>query len=302
MVDHTSLENWQAKASRVRISPFPHVTNFCRETMDTERNHIDHNLPPPESLVDKLSSVPPMLLDRNAPPLNATEANTLQEQWNLFWSIRHNEGKSNDQLDVSPTLQATRLLSNNSLLHHMRFDAQKVHQILHSGIISGEIGFDQKIPTSEDGETHYCADFFVHYSVETIGVYIQRAQVAKMGNGSIRKRPMESYNCPNSSNECIAFVIGGNQPLLTGLLTHSGTGLETSNLKGFNVSFPYGSDMPAEAARHLAVLVGIPSNLISTIVVGGKLARNQERMNGLKESILNAGLEIAICDHEGKSV
>lgn len=24
VVDHTSLENWQAKASRVRISPFPH--------------------------------------------------------------------------------------------------------------------------------------------------------------------------------------------------------------------------------------------------------------------------------------
>ncbi|MFZ2803959.1 MAG: hypothetical protein WA001_01930 [Patescibacteria group bacterium] len=235
---------------------------------------------------------PTIEIHNSAPPLEIPEKKILEEQWNEFWRLR--------RLQTAPAeIPQSDRLNNGDLLHHTSYNETTLAHILKSGIISGEIGDGEKETRPEDSETHYCADFFVNQGDKDITDYISFATTPQLV-GRLKMKPMESFSCPTEKNDAIAIVIDSSGPELDKLLERSATGLESDKLKNFHVRFPNEANKPESAKRHLAVLVGIPANFIKTIVVGGKISQDQEKIKQMKKLIQAAGLEIAIRNTNGE--
>ncbi len=240
--------------------------------------------------------IPRLLIDKTAPVLDEKSMRTLEEQWEKFWRLRFTE----QEREISAE-QGTRLLKNDALLHHLAYDENTLPKILQSGILLGELGYNEKETQPEDAETHYCADFFVNQNNKSVAEYIDYAQGMEESLGKIKKKRMESYMCPKENNDRIAIVIDQQKSELVDLLSHSATGIDADSLLDFGVRFPNG-DKPEITKRHLAVLVGIPANFISSIIIGGKLADDQERISKLKELVVNSGLDIQLLDYKGEKI
>lgn len=248
-----------------------------------------------EAHTEKEPQIPELSIHETSPHLENQQAQILKEQWERFWQLR-----STKQKQVASVEQNASLLKDGDLLHNLRYDEAALAQILKSGIISGELGYGEKEMRAEDAETHYCADFFVNQGDKTVSEFVEYAYGNEEKMGMIRKKRIESYACPREQNDSIAVVVGSHQPELTELLQHSATGFDTSQLDKFPLRFPYNSDKPEIAKRHLAVLVGIPANYISKLVIGGKLASNPERLAKLKELVGASGLNILILTYKGE--
>lgn len=245
--------------------------------------------------------VPELTVHETSPSLEGEAAKVLKEQWEKFWQLRFakSEGEVSEPEEVAQNLA---LLKAGTLLHNLSYDEVALSKILQSGILSGELGYGEKETRAEDAETHYCADFFVNQRDKSIQEYIEYAYGNEENIGNIRKKRIESFNCPREQNDCIAVVVDPSKPELADLLQHSATGVDASRLANFPVRFPYEADRPEIAKRHLAVLVGIPANYISLLVIGGKLANDQEKLGKLKELIASSGLDIPIISFKGERV
>jgi hypothetical protein len=217
----------------------------------------------------------------------------LDEQWKEFWRLRKIKQES------AAETPASNHLKDGYLLHQTGYNETVLSHILKSGIVSGEIGDGEKETRPEDNETHYCADFFVNQGDRSFADYVTFATSPQFV-GKLKMKPMESYNCPTEKNDGIAIVIDPTQPELVELLGRSATGLDVRLLEDFHVRFPKGTDKPESAKRHLTVLVGIPANFITTIVVGGMIAQDQQQLNKLKMMVANAELDIPIRNTKGE--
>lgn len=106
--------------------------------------------------------LPPTM--RHDRPLSAEDLETVRQQWQLLHEISTvlipNE---------IPIRRAAGLpeLPRGTLAHGTVFDLDKMRSIAERGIVSGEM-----IGIGEDGETHYCADFFRVPEDMSIGEYV----------------------------------------------------------------------------------------------------------------------------------
>lgn len=183
----------------------------------------------------------------------------------------------------------------------MQYNEVALSNVLASGVLAGELGYQEKETMPEDAETHFCADFFVNYGEKSVPDYIAFAQSFQQKEGSrLKVKQIESYNCPQANNDSIAIIIDPLHPELRELLMHAGTAVQPGGLKGFPVSFPKAGASEEVARRHLAVLVGIPANFITGIVVGGKISADSEKLSQVKQLISEANLQIPILDTKGE--
>ena len=245
----------------------------------------------PKFVADKPQDIPNLHIHQTAPTLDESAAAMLQEQWQRFWTLRAQKRRE-------ASVQSAHL-DNGYLLHHVRYDENLLAGIFRTGILSGELGFSGKEPTPEDAETHYCADFFINYGAKSISEYIDYSHGTEEGLGIIRKKRIEAYACPDDSNDSIAIVIDSSAPELRQLLNYSASGVTAERLKAFSIRFPY-ADKPEITKRHLAVLVGIPSNFITSVIIGGKLANDPQRLLRVKEMIQNTGRNVSVFDYKGQ--
>ena len=155
--------------------------------------------------------------------------------------------------------------SQGTLIHGTSmYDEEMLSNISKTGILTG-----QAIGISEDGETYYCADFHRVCEDTTISGY----------NSEF------TYNdgrCPfgrrSDNSNAVAFVIVPNEynrELLSYDCYRDGT-VESDITKSF-INY-----MPIEdKEKASSILYGVPSSCINGIVVGGRVACNEERINYL---------------------
>ncbi len=231
---------------------------------------------------------PELKLHPTAPELTALQRTILEGQWHNFWMFR-------DQPQVIEPFNGT--IGEGWLVHQTRYEPLKVDAILEAGVVSGELGFVGKKPIAEDGETHFCADFFVNQETQDVKTYTERATTPAKTSSGLKSPQMEHYSVP-ANNKNLAFVIDPNK-LPQELLHYSTTGLDKDRgvLKDWPIRFPY--DSQENATRHLAILVGIPANYINGIVVGEQLAVDSESITHLKNSILKTQLSIPLYTSAG---
>ncbi|MBI2612976.1 hypothetical protein HYW59_04205 [Candidatus Kaiserbacteria bacterium] len=244
--------------------------------------------------------IPELKTHETSPRLEAGAAQVLKNQWEKFWELRFTKPKGN--VSTEKSAQDPNLLKDGTLLHNLRYDENALSKILQSGVLSGELGYGEKESRAEDAETHYCADFFVNQGDKSVAQFVEFAYGNEENVGSLKKKRIESFSCPREQNDSIAVVVDPSKPELAELLQHSATGIDASRLANFPVRFPYGAEKPDIAKRHLAVLVGIPANYISLLVIGGKLASDQEKLTKLKTLVANSGLDIAVLNYKGERI
>lgn len=240
--------------------------------------------------------IPKLVIFINAPPLEKNAEAVLKRQWKRFWQLRLSGGDRTGKVDASR-------IRDGMLLHQTRYGEAVLANILKSGILSGELGYEGKKTQVENSyETHYCADFFVNYGEKSVQEYITRAFSNAENIGRLKRPNMESFACPKENNENIAFVIDPTNRNLASLFRRSATSIHASILAAFSVRFPLSPDRLERAKRHLAVLVGIPANYFSFIIIGGKLAGDNAKLTRLKSIISNSGLELPVVNHTGELV
>ena len=252
-----------------------------------------------ELVVEQEKKIPELFVYEKAPVLQLEAIKVLREQWEKFWELRF---AKHEGVVPEEAAQNLALLKNGTLLHNLSYDEATLSKILQSGILSGELGYGEKETVAEDSETNYCADFFINQGDKSVQEYIEYATGFEETDGVAKKRRTESYKFPRERNDSISIVVDPSKPELADLLQYSATGVDASRLVNFSVRFPYGADKPDIAKRHLAVLVGIPANYISLLVVGGKIASDLEKLAKLKGLIESSGLDISILNFRGEKI
>ena len=236
-------------------------------------------------------NVPELVIEPHAPRLSERQSQILADQWSRFWELRSDIQSTN--IEPSTDVKA------GSLLHQMRYNPDVVKQILGSGIMAGELGFGDKAVSVEDSETHYCADFFVNREDRTVREYLDYARDTEPNIGNVQRSRIERYALPDERGYNIAFVVNPEQSELHNLLDNSATGetMPGSQLADFPIRFPYSEG--DQATRHKAVLVGVPANYITEMIVSGGIRDNPETIAEIKNAIETAGLNTRIVDSEG---
>lgn len=236
----------------------------------------------------KTASISSYYLDQHAPELTIEQQRILDDQWVKLQLAR--EGR--------PKVQCLDIRSGD--LIHNTFSLEHIENIFKLGIVSGEIGTEKKEPIPEDGETFFCADFFVvPTEVSTLGKYLSYIQQRVRHGQMVRGRP-EDYAAPKERNECIMLIFEGTSDSseYTELLQRSSTQVEyedsTLARDGFILRFPHEGD------NHRAVLVGLPANHIKGIVLGGKITLRQvSRLFQLREEY---GLNFRVYNFKGEEI
>jgi hypothetical protein len=267
------------------------------EKIKAQRSEQNNSQPSSSIEIEKKINhyrIPKIIIDQYAPKLDEASLEALKAQWIKFWELR-GRFVFNVETESTPTIKS------GDLIHNMMSSPEILKSILNSGIISGEIGFDNKSTTSEDMETHYCADFFINKenrSIKDFTSYIY--QKDKVGITMVSKG--ERYNYPFKRRDeeiitntpgCISIVLDGNNSELKDLLSLSGTSSNSENISKFIRNFPRSDD------RHLAVVVGVPANFIKYIIVSPDILADQERLQEIKNIISEARLKITITDSDG---
>lgn len=164
------------------------------------------------------------------------------------------------------------ILEKDSLLHGTRFEIDKLESISKLGILSG-----QAFGIPEDGETYCCADFYKLNSdlqIESIDGYFSKKNSSKTPFGNYGKND-------------VAFIVNPietSQKLFDYDCYKSGT-VESEIAKSFvnqNGLLNNEGDIGLSS-----ILYGVPSNCISGIIVGDKVASNPEKINTIKSLFPN---------------
>ncbi len=196
------------------------------------------------------------------------------------------------------------IIKQGDMLHGMTYQPEALESILKDGIVSGDIAFVGKNVQSdeaflkngfriicEDGETFGCADFYTSPKTMTIEEYFLYAfrEIKPF------KRAPEASRLPNKTKKrSIAFVVDSQKfKDICPTLSHNSatpSNLGSSPLNDIIHHFPNGENLKS-------VLVGVPSNCISKIVVGAGL--KPEEIKHIKTLIQKMNLDINIYDISG---
>lgn len=243
-----------------------------------------------------LPSIPEIKFSPHA-PIEKIEKNggmeILKKQWGRFWALRRRPEPIREA-GMVPTIP------KGALLHNLHYDAEAIKTILESGVMSGEIGYQDKTTVEEDSETHFCADFFRNVGEDKpVQEYFKEA-VTTSSTGPLRRKPMESYRAPTIGVDNISIVINGCQSELAELLQNSGDGEGFSTNPQNNPLSQFINGFPREGSnKHVAVLIGVPANFIDKIVIGESIEKDSGRLSQLKGLIATAGLHTPVVSVTG---
>jgi hypothetical protein len=240
--------------------------------------------------------IPRMQIHEFAPKISEETRQKLVDQYKKFWILRYSKKESEESTGNSIDKNK---VEKGYLYHNLEYNPETFKSILRAGVMSGEIGDGIKKTHTEDNETHFCADFFINEeerNVEDLVNYVHE-RVVRPGTSFIQPRTESKRNFPNKRNTGMSILIDGNDPALKELMYLSGTEVDNENIKEFIRGFPQ-KGRPI----HRAVVVGIPANFISKIILGDRISNNSEVLEEIKNSIHEAGLHITLFDTEGKIV
>ena len=219
--------------------------------------------------------------------------------------------------------ESSALIADGSLVHNTVFDVNALQDIFRLGATSGEIGDGIKPVRAEQNETHYCADFFrvdkalveqvcgqaddekllaAYYAFVRTKIEIRRTD----GAVHIRKGRQEEYCSPAQRNDYVSFVFDVSDSRLTELMRYAVDGksfsIQPDNpLSPFIQRFPRENE-PEVVKNHVAVLVGLPANFMTAIVVGGRVADSPEKIRTLYKLLNENNLHIPVVSTDGKKI
>jgi len=213
------------------------------------------------------------------------------------------------QLDDFETISALSLVSNlrnglnsgntrlplGTLIHGTTIE--NLDSIAKHGVMSGEF-----FGKPEDGETHYCADFYKVREDSTIASYTEFISSPEESS-SLKMQSAESKKLPSEKRggDYISIIIDSEIPEVQGLIEADPYKPDTDALFEGIVN---PESLPAEkgskkAERLSSILVGMPANTIAGIIVGNNIAVDLERIELIKNSFNNG---VAIYDIQGNPI
>lgn len=250
--------------------------------MNAEKyQELGENLPPVNENI-KVSFNP------TAPKLPNYLENILKQLAVKFQELR--------QIQVSNSLNESKIINKGNLIHGLR-DFDNLIKIMENGVISGEIAFGSKVETvAEDCETNYHADFFVNTTKsKTISEYLAWTCENENPNSNLKMARIENRYMPKIRGKEFGLVFDPKHNELEEYLQFSTNGKMASKFR--STFHDLATQFPHKTDRHLAVPVGIPSNFCKSIIVGGKVEK--EQIIKIGEKINQQNLSIFIFDIAG---
>lgn len=204
-------------------------------------------------------------------PLNPEDTKLLQQQWNIFNSLKNQavlENPFRKRLTEGKTD-----LAQGTLIHGTSYDLAKLQKIHSIGILSSDF-----TGIGEWGETYYCADFFRATNDQSIGDWVaEYSQPRRIGDLTTTVGEPSYLPTPKPRNNRIGFLIDPTHPKLQALLKYDAYDPKMSDrMKSIIDRLPREID-PTQPRNVSAVLVGIPSNFISGVIVGGGITPEQQQ-------------------------
>ena len=216
---------------------------------------------------------------------------TIDEQYAKFFEIRKSDAKNLLNEDCS--------FSENTLIHGTAFDYKKLRSIRKTGILAGDfVGIED-----EFDETDFCADFFRLDREMSLFEFFREMNGAHEWTGSYYKpitpmgaerTPHKEYinvsnmrlpflDTPDSKNN-IAFIIDGKSAELNELQKYDYYRDKYSIMR--EVVSPKNTEC-FYAPQMSAILLGVPYNLISAIVVGTGIEKDYNKMRFIQHLCTN---------------
>jgi len=193
----------------------------------------------------------------------------LEHQWDVFNQIKQFPIFENP-------IQKRRLeggvdLTQGTLLHGTSFNIEKIKKIKETGIVSGEL-----IGIPEDNETHYCADFFRVPNDTSIPQYLEWCGQPII-NGMLKIKRGESAYLPRQGKQSkqIAFIINNEDSRLQPLLKYDAYGPSSHERMKSIINFLPREFDPSPTRTTSAILIGIPSNFISGIIISDGISTGE---------------------------
>jgi hypothetical protein len=204
------------------------------------------------------------------------EAKTrLQEAYNLFCEIRDKDEKIISKVPTTENGQS--VFEKGTLLHGMVYDEEKIKSIARTGIVASEFF---GVAENND-ETYYCADFFKVTETQTVEQYV--AFVKNQFGMEKQRLPIHLEKTVGSNifggyGGCMAFVIDPNNPQIQQLL-------EKDSYTNADIETEFNHNLLDKRERLSAILCGIPSNYISSILVSNQIAQDKSKIDFLTENL-----------------
>lgn len=206
-------------------------------------------------------------------PLNPEDQKKLQDQWNLFHILKTKTPR-NSLLERARNSELE--LPKGTLLHGSVFDLNTFRSIAESGIISGEF-----FGKGEDGETHYCADFYRTPQDFSLRNYLEWIQQPEDTQARFFRKKLEASRLPAKfCGDNVAFIINTQNPEIQPLLAMDAYHFDETQAQSMSgivnkaalLDKTNGNPDLQKRARLSAILCGIPSNFISGILFGSKIS------------------------------
>lgn len=201
--------------------------------------------------------------------LSEQDTALLQSQWDLFNDLKRVVVLENPL--IKRLSQGQKELPQGTFFHGTRFNLETIQKIKDSGIISGEL-----VGNPREDETNYCADFFRVPVDMTLPEYLDWCKMP-ITRGSLKTHRGEFNYLPMSGDLSwnVAFIVDTTNPLLQPLLLHDAYSPDpTMRMEGIVTELPRQlDDSPSRSTA--AILVGIPSNFISGMVLSDRLTSEE---------------------------
>lgn len=207
--------------------------------------------------------------------LSDEDMKLLRRQWNLF--LRMNSVSVQNDIRIRQKLWLP-ILTKWTRVHWTRFDLDKLRSIKKYWIISWEL-----IWIVEDNETNYCADFFVvpqDYSVQWYTWWYQEMETSPWT--TFRSKRMESSRLATNNNSSVTIIFNSQSSELDNFLKYDAYHGWRERMQTI-ITWLLFKDKPEKQERLSAILVWIPSNFISAIIIPPKISNDPENVSEIKE-------------------
>lgn len=218
---------------------------------------------------EKIESSLPETIILNDKILSEEALEKVKKQWELYLSLSKvvmpNEIKERQKNGLPE-------LAEGTLVHGTRFDIGTLKSIKAKGVISGEL-----IGIPEDGETHYCADFFRLPEDMNVGDYMKWIR-ERIYVGNVKMQKHENYMGKNNS---VIVIFNTKNEEMEKLLKMDAYSTGYENMKDIISYLPVDRNGP-DAKRTAAILCGVPSNFISGIILPNTVEKDERSIEDVK--------------------
>ena len=214
--------------------------------------------------------------------LEPMQAETLQQQLDSIEQLNSMPIRSELRESLA---NGVSVLPEGTLIHGARYNPEDAASMAEYVVLSGEL-----FGKAEDGETHWCADFFRVEASTTVADYTTGIDGQEPDSGLIRRRTMESNYIPNprTHGQEIGIIIDPNIPEVQHVLAADAYREGTDELfNGIINHLPIDKNGP-KAGRVAAILGGVPRTAIAGVLISPKLQEDPvavQELGGIFEGV-----------------